>query len=60
MADENMVNDLELKNIDEKRNYFIKETDQNKLINNRHKKVSMTINYIEHFPILTSRVTWYS
>ena len=52
-----MVNDLELKNIDEKRNYFIKETDQNKLINNRHKKVSMTINYIEHFPILTSRVT---
>ena len=46
-----------MKNIDEKRNYFIKDIDQNELMNNKHKKVSMTIIYIKHFLILTSGVT---
>ena len=39
------------------KNYLIEEIDQNTLMSNKHKKVCMTVNYIEHFLILTSVVT---
>ena len=46
-----------MKNIEEIRNYFIKKIDQNWLISKKHKKVWVTLNYIEHFLILASAVT---
>ena len=41
-----------MKNIDETRNYLIEEIDWNELISEKHKKVCITLNYIEHFLIL--------
>ena len=35
--------------MDEARNYFIKEIDQNELMNNKHKKVYTNLLYIEKF-----------
>ena len=35
--------------MDEARNYFIKEIDQNELMNNKHKKVYTNLLYIENF-----------
>ena len=35
-----------LKNIEETRNYFIKEIDQNELISNKHKKFCTALNFI--------------
>ena len=46
-----------LKNIDETRNYLIEEVNQNKLVSKKHKKVCRTLNYVEHFLILGSRIT---
>ena len=43
-----------MKNIEKIKNCFIKETDQNKLMSNKHKKVCASLNYIEHFLILVS------
>ena len=39
------------------KNYLIEEIDQNILMSNKQKKVCMTLNYIEHFLVLTSVVT---
>ena len=49
MAEENVNQEFRLKNIDETRNYFTEEIDQNKLISNKHRKVYTTVNYIEQF-----------
>ena len=58
MVDKNISQDFKLKNIDETRNYFLEEIQQNKLRSKKHKKeVSTTLNYIEHFLILHSAVT---
>ena len=46
-----------MKNIEETRNYFIKEIDQNDLISNMHKKFCTALNYIENFLILVFAVT---
>ena len=46
-----------MKNIEKIKNCFIKETDQNKLMSNKHKKVCASLNYIEHFLILVSAET---
>ena len=43
--------------MDEARNYFIKEIDQNELMNNKHKKVYTNLLYIEKFFILACVVT---
>ena len=51
--------EFSLKNIDETRNYFIEEINQNKLASKKHKKVCRTLNYVEHFLILGSRTTGY-
>ena len=57
MKEENISQEFRLKNIEETRNYFIKEMDNNELIIKKHKKVCTTLNYIEHFLILDSVIT---
>ena len=46
-----------MKNVDETRNYFIKEIDQNELMSNKHRKLCTTLNYIEYFLVLASAIT---
>ena len=48
---------IKLRIIDETRNYFLEEIEQNKLMSRKHKKVCTTLNYIEHFLILTCTIT---
>ena len=55
MVEENVSLEFRLKNIDETRNYFLKDIDQ--LMSRKHKKVCTTQNYIEHFLILASTIT---
>ena len=57
MIEENISQELRLKNIDETRNYFLEEIEQNELMSNNHKKVCTTLNCIEHFLILASTIT---
>ena len=49
MTEENISQESKLKETKEVNNYFIKEIDQNQLLNNKNKKVYTSINYIEHF-----------
>ena len=56
MADENISQESILKNIDEKRNYFVKEIQQNELMSKKHKKVCTTLTYTKHFLILASTI----
>ena len=39
MFEENISQEFRLKNIDERRNYFIEELKQNELMSKKHKKV---------------------
>ena len=48
--------EFRLKNIDEARNYFLEETKPNELMSRKHKKVCITINYMEHFLFLASAI----
>ena len=57
MAEENISQEFRMKNIDETRNYLIKEINGNELISKKHKKVCTTLNYIQHFLILASTIT---
>ena len=57
MVEGNIIQEFRLKNIDETKNYLIEETNQNKLMSKKHKKVCTTLNYIEHFLILVSTIT---
>ena len=59
MVEENISQELRLKNIEVTRNYFIKEIDQNELMRNKHEKVDTILNYIEHFRILASTIAGY-
>ena len=52
-----MSQEFRLKNIDETRDYFLEEIEQNKLMSRKHKRVFTTLNYIEYFLILTSTIT---
>ena len=45
------------KNIDEKRNYFLKEIKQNELISEKPKKICTTLINIEHFLMLAPTIT---
>ena len=47
MAEENISQEFRLKNIDEARNYFIEEINQNELMSNKHKKVCTRNYFIE-------------
>ena len=57
MAEENISQEFRLKNIYITRNYFLEEIKQNELMSGKHKKVCITLNYIEHFLILGSTIT---
>ena len=57
MAEENIIQEFRLKNIDETRNYLIEEINRNKLMSKTHKKVCTSLNYIENFLILASTIT---
>ena len=57
MVEENISQELSLKNIDETRNYFLEETKQNELMSRKHKKIYKTLNSIEQFLILISTIT---
>ena len=57
MAEENISQEFRLKNIDQTRGYLIQEINRNELTSKKHKKVCTTLNYIEHFLILGSRIT---
>ena len=57
MADENISQVFRLKNVDETRTCFVEEIEQNELMSKKHKKVSMTINYIKRSLILASTTT---
>ena len=57
MAEENISSEIQLKNRDETRNYFLEEIEQNKLMCRKHEKVCTTLNYIEYFLILASIIT---
>ena len=48
----NTSQEFKLKNVEETRNYFIKEIGQNELMSNKPKKVCATLNYIKHFLVL--------
>ena len=52
-----MSQEFRLKNIDERRTYFLEEIQQNELMSRNHEKVCATLNYIEHFFILSPTIT---
>ena len=58
MIEENISQEVRLKNIDKTSNYFLKKIEQNKLISRKYKKVCTTVNYIKHILILASTITW--
>ena len=57
ISDENVSQEFRLKDVEEIKNYFIKEIEQNEWMSNKHKKGCATPNYIEHFLILVFAVT---
>ena len=56
MVEENISQEFRLKNIDETKNYFLEEIEQNELMSRKHKKVCTTLNYTEQFLILPSAI----
>ena len=48
---------LDLKKIDETRNYLLDEIKHNDLMSEKYKKTCKYLNYVEHFLILVSTVT---
>ena len=40
-----------------KQDYFLEKVQQNELMSTKHKEACRTLNYIEHFPILASKIT---
>ena len=52
-----MSQEFRLKNINETKIYFLEEINQNKLMSKIDKRVCITINYIEYFLILASKIT---
>ena len=57
MSEQNKSQEFRLRNINEIRNYFIKEINQNELMSKKHKKFCRVSNYIAHLLILISAVT---
>ena len=57
MAEENIIQELRLKNIDKTRNHLSEGINWNGWMSKKHKK--LYVNYIEHFLILGSTITWY-
>ena len=57
MVEEKISQEFRLKNLNETRNYFLQEIEQNELISRKHKKAGTTLNYIEQFLILVPTIT---
>ena len=57
IVEESISQEFRLENIDETRNCFLEEIEQNELMSNNHEKVCTTLNCIEHFLILASTIT---
>ena len=57
MTEDDISQEFRLKKIKEINNYFIKEVDQNELLNNKNKKVCTTLNFTEDFLTLAFAVT---
>ena len=57
MPEENMTQEFRLKNIDETRNYFIEEINQNEWMTKNYINVCRVLDHIEHWFILISTVT---
>ena len=57
ITEEDISQELSLKKIKERNNYFIKQIDQNELLSNKNKKVCTTMNCIEYFITLVFVVT---
>ena len=57
MAEQNISQEFRLKNIGETRKYLIGEINRNELISKKHKKIWITLNYIQHFLILACTIT---
>ena len=56
MAEENISQKFRLNNIDEARNYFSEETNENEMISEKHKKVCTLLNRNQQLLILISVV----
>ena len=52
-----MSQERRLNNVNETRNYFLEEINQNELMSREHKKVCATLKYIEDVFILASTIT---
>ena len=57
MAEDNIIQEFILKNIDETTNYLTEEINQNELISKKHKKLFTVLNYIKNFIIIGSTTT---
>ena len=57
MTEENITQELRLKNKGETKSYFNEQIIQNHLINKKYKKIFMTLSYIQHLLILASTFT---
>ena len=57
MVEENISQEFRLKNIDETRNYFLEEMEQNELMSRKYKKVCTALNHVQHFFILVCTIT---
>ena len=57
IKEENLSQEFKLKNTERIKNYLIIEIDQNVLMSNKHKRITTTLYYIEHFLILASVIT---
>ena len=57
MSEESISQEFRLKSIDQTRNCFIQEINQNELMSKKHKKVCRVLNYSEHLLVLISTVS---
>ena len=57
MVGKNINPEFRLKRTDQTRNSSLEEINQNESMSKKHKKGCTTLNYIEHFLILTSTIT---
>ena len=56
MSQENINQELQIKKIDEIRNYLIKEINRNKLMSKKHKKICRVLNSFDHLLIVISAI----
>ena len=57
MSEENVSQEFRLKNIDETRNYFIEEINQNELMSKKYKKVCGVLSILSTYLYLIPTVT---